>query len=178
MFSGLFQEKGLFNPLFSRSSQLRADCPTGDIQSLCDLCGMRLVKCAIIRPFWPGVPSGATWDQARRSAGGEPVGRRGGPRPAATSRLILAYLRAFVKQNYSWVRASGAIGPLPKHHSCVRRRIKSLLLRKEFIRRAQRGGLQTARLVGAGVALPSFHAAGILQGQGKPSPYESPLGVE
>ena len=29
------------------------------------------------------------------------------------------------------------------------------------------------RLVGAGLALPSFHATDILQGQGKPRPYET-----
>jgi len=34
---------------------------------------------------------------------------------------------------------------------------------------------QFARLVGAGLALPSFHNAGKIQGQGKPSPYESRL---
>ena len=32
--------------------------------------------------------------------------------------------------------------------------------------------LQTTHLVGAGLALPSFHTTIILQGQGKPSPYE------
>jgi len=32
---------------------------------------------------------------------------------------------------------------------------------------------QPTRLVGAGLALPSFHTTDKLQGQGKPSPYET-----
>jgi hypothetical protein len=32
---------------------------------------------------------------------------------------------------------------------------------------------QTKRLVGAGLALPSFYATDMPQGQGKPSPYET-----
>ena len=35
------------------------------------------------------------------------------------------------------------------------------------------GGLQTVRLVGSGLALPSFHVSTVLQGQGKHSPYET-----
>jgi len=79
-----------FNPLFSRSSQVRGVCPMGDLQSLCDLCGVRLATCSIIRPFLPGVPSSTTWGQGRSSPGGDSADPHGCGR-LLCSTVILGY---------------------------------------------------------------------------------------